>query len=90
MVYGCDVIVPTPESSAAYACTVKKREILRSGEPADASARGGTNPPQRILVTDGNRGILQTSATVVIRHAKAPARTREISPATPVFSQPHV
>ena len=90
MVYGCDVTVPTPESSAVHACTVKKREILRSGEPADASPRGGTNPPQRIFVTNGNRGIRQASATVVIRHEQAPARARETSPAMPVLSQPHV
>jgi hypothetical protein len=90
MVYGCDVTVPTPESGEVCACTVKKREILRSGEPADASVRGGTKPPQHILVADGNRGIRQTSATVVIRHEQAPACARETSPAMRISSQPHV
>jgi len=47
---------------------VNNREILQSGESAGAPARGGTNPPRRILVADGNMGIHESSAEVLIRH----------------------
>jgi hypothetical protein len=41
---------------------------LQSGKSAGVEARGENNPPRRILVVDGNRGIHESSAEVLIRH----------------------
>jgi DNA-binding NtrC family response regulator len=47
---------------------MRKNEISQAGEPTDASLKGRTNPPHRILVVDDDPYICHLSAEMLIRH----------------------
>jgi hypothetical protein len=47
---------------------MKDHKTEHAGEPVGAYIRSGTNPPCRILVVDGDIGVRQSSAEVMIRH----------------------
>jgi uncharacterized protein (DUF302 family) len=47
---------------------MKDHKTEHAGEPVGAHVRSGTNLPCRILVIDGDMGVRQSSAEVLIRH----------------------
>jgi len=54
---------------------VKNKVILQGRESAGVQARGGANPPHRIVVVDGKWDVRESSAEVLIRHkANFPAK----------------
>ena len=57
----------TPSCPAYDYRAVSDNSTSYAGESAGTQARCGTNPPRRILVVDGEMGLRQSSAEVLIR-----------------------